>query len=101
VDHGKRTRVFPLSQADDAPATTVVDALDVVIESAIRRRPVLRLREPDSAGRAVADHQDGLTGRSCTRPTSKRGVMKALRLMDWKSEPEIVDLPKPTPGPGQ
>jgi propanol-preferring alcohol dehydrogenase len=27
--------------------------------------------------------------------------MKALRLMDWKSEPEIVDVPKPTPGPGQ
>jgi hypothetical protein len=33
--HGKRARVFPLSQADDAPPTTVVDALDVVIESAI------------------------------------------------------------------
>jgi len=27
--------------------------------------------------------------------------MKALRLMDWKSEPEIVDVPKPTSGPGQ
>ena len=27
--------------------------------------------------------------------------MKALRLTDWKSEPEIVDVPKPTPGPGQ
>ncbi|CQD19862.1 alcohol dehydrogenase [Mycolicibacterium conceptionense] len=27
--------------------------------------------------------------------------MKALRLMDWKTEPELVDVPKPTPGPGQ
>lgn len=27
--------------------------------------------------------------------------MKALRLHDWKSEPELVDVPKPTPGPGQ
>ena len=27
--------------------------------------------------------------------------MKALRLMNWKSEPELVDVPKPTPGPGQ
>lgn len=27
--------------------------------------------------------------------------MKALRLQDWKSEPELVDVPKPTPGPGQ
>jgi alcohol dehydrogenase, propanol-preferring len=27
--------------------------------------------------------------------------MKALRLMDWKSEPELVEVPKPSPGPGQ
>lgn len=27
--------------------------------------------------------------------------MKALRLMRWKSEPELVEVPKPTPGPGQ
>jgi alcohol dehydrogenase, propanol-preferring len=27
--------------------------------------------------------------------------MKALRLIDWKTEPEIVEVPKPTPGPGQ
>lgn len=27
--------------------------------------------------------------------------MKALRLMDWKSEPELVEVPDPTPGPGQ
>ncbi|MSO33394.1 MAG: NAD(P)-dependent alcohol dehydrogenase [Candidatus Nanopelagicaceae bacterium] len=27
--------------------------------------------------------------------------MKALRLMKWKSEAEIVELPKPTPAPGQ
>ena len=27
--------------------------------------------------------------------------MKALRLMKWKSEPELVDVAKPVPGPGQ
>lgn len=27
--------------------------------------------------------------------------MKALRIMDWKSEPELVEVAKPTPGPGQ
>jgi alcohol dehydrogenase, propanol-preferring len=27
--------------------------------------------------------------------------MKALRLMDWKTEPELVEIPRPTPGPGQ
>ena len=27
--------------------------------------------------------------------------MRALRLMNWKSEPELVDIPKPTPGPGE
>lgn len=27
--------------------------------------------------------------------------MRALRLMAWKSEPELVEVPKPTPGPGQ
>jgi propanol-preferring alcohol dehydrogenase len=27
--------------------------------------------------------------------------MKALRLMNWKSEPELVEVPKPKPGPGQ
>jgi propanol-preferring alcohol dehydrogenase len=27
--------------------------------------------------------------------------MKALRLMAWKSEPELVDVPDPTPGPGE
>lgn len=27
--------------------------------------------------------------------------MKALRLMNWKTEPELVEIPKPTPGPGQ
>lgn len=27
--------------------------------------------------------------------------MKALRLLKWKSEAEIVEVPKPTPGPGQ
>lgn len=27
--------------------------------------------------------------------------MKALRLVGWKSEPELVEIPKPTPGPGQ
>lgn len=27
--------------------------------------------------------------------------MKALRLTNWKSEPEFVEVPKPTPGPGQ
>ena len=26
--------------------------------------------------------------------------MRALRLMAWKSEPELVEVPKPTPGPG-
>lgn len=27
--------------------------------------------------------------------------MRALRLMNWKSEPELVEVPKPTPGPGE
>lgn len=27
--------------------------------------------------------------------------MRALRLMNWKSEPELVEIPKPNPGPGQ
>ncbi|MEV7330517.1 NAD(P)-dependent alcohol dehydrogenase [Micromonospora sp. NPDC093244] len=27
--------------------------------------------------------------------------MRALRLMDWKSEPELVEVAQPTPGPGQ
>jgi len=27
--------------------------------------------------------------------------MKALRLMNWKSEAELVEVPKPTPAPGQ
>ena len=27
--------------------------------------------------------------------------MKALRLIDWKTDPELVEVPKPTPGPGQ
>ncbi|MDP3890985.1 NAD(P)-dependent alcohol dehydrogenase [Nocardioides sp.] len=27
--------------------------------------------------------------------------MKALRLMSWKSEPELVDVPEPEPGPGE
>ena len=27
--------------------------------------------------------------------------MRALRLMNWKSDPELVEVPKPTPGPGQ
>ncbi len=27
--------------------------------------------------------------------------MKALRLMAWKSDAELVEVPKPTPGPGQ
>jgi len=26
--------------------------------------------------------------------------MKALRLIDWKTDPEMVEVPKPTPGPG-
>lgn len=27
--------------------------------------------------------------------------MKAVRLLDWKSEPELVEVPEPKPGPGQ
>ena len=27
--------------------------------------------------------------------------MRALRLREWKSEPELVEVPDPTPGPGQ
>jgi alcohol dehydrogenase, propanol-preferring len=27
--------------------------------------------------------------------------MKALRLTDWKTEPELVEVPKPTPGPAE
>jgi propanol-preferring alcohol dehydrogenase len=27
--------------------------------------------------------------------------MKALRLVDWKTDPELVEVPKPTPGPGE
>ncbi|MEW2384389.1 alcohol dehydrogenase catalytic domain-containing protein [Micromonospora sp. NPDC047707] len=27
--------------------------------------------------------------------------MRALRLPGWKSEPELVEVPEPTPGPGQ
>lgn len=27
--------------------------------------------------------------------------MRALRLVDWKSEPKLVELPEPTPAPGQ
>lgn len=40
----------------------------------------------------------------CKEPKSlftKEFIMRALRLMNWKSEPELVDIPKPTPGPGQ
>jgi alcohol dehydrogenase, propanol-preferring len=33
--------------------------------------------------------------------THERGAVKAVRLLDWKTEPELVDIPKPTPGPGQ
>ena len=37
-----------------------------------------------------------------SQPTSQIEVkMKALRLMTWKSEAELVEVPKPTPGPGQ
>ena len=27
--------------------------------------------------------------------------MRALRLLEWKSEPELVDIDEPEPGPGQ
>jgi alcohol dehydrogenase, propanol-preferring len=27
--------------------------------------------------------------------------MKALQLIDWKTDPELVEVPKPTPGPGE
>lgn len=27
--------------------------------------------------------------------------MRALRLMTWKSEPELIDIPEPVPGPGE
>ncbi|MEV4198946.1 NAD(P)-dependent alcohol dehydrogenase [Micromonospora globbae] len=27
--------------------------------------------------------------------------MRALRLQEWKSEPQLVEMPEPTPGPGQ
>lgn len=27
--------------------------------------------------------------------------MRALRIVNWKSDPELVELPKPSPGPGQ
>ena len=27
--------------------------------------------------------------------------MRALQLVKWKSDPEFVELPKPTPGPGE
>jgi alcohol dehydrogenase, propanol-preferring len=27
--------------------------------------------------------------------------MKAVRLLDWKSDPQLVDVPEPSPGPGQ
>jgi alcohol dehydrogenase, propanol-preferring len=33
--------------------------------------------------------------------THERGALKAVRLLDWKTEPQLVDIPKPTPGPGQ
>src|SRR5258708_30359680 len=46
---------------------------------------------------------------SCRAPYSrpepqrheKGCAMKALRLIDWKTDPELVEVPKPTPGPGQ
>jgi alcohol dehydrogenase, propanol-preferring len=28
-------------------------------------------------------------------------LVRALRLMAWKSDAELVEVPKPTPGPGQ
>src|SRR5258708_12583660 len=41
----------------------------------------------------------------CSRPEPQRDekgcAMKALRLIDWKTEPELVEVPKPTPGPGE
>jgi alcohol dehydrogenase, propanol-preferring len=27
--------------------------------------------------------------------------MKAYRLLEWKSEPQLVDVPEPDPGPGE
>jgi hypothetical protein len=35
VAYGKRVKVYPLSQADNPPATTFVDAIDVVFDSTI------------------------------------------------------------------
>jgi len=34
-------------------------------------------------------------------PCREEDVMQALRLLEWKSEPELVDVPEPEPGPGQ
>ena len=36
VDYGKRTRIYPLSQADNAPPTVFTDAKDVLFDSTIR-----------------------------------------------------------------
>jgi propanol-preferring alcohol dehydrogenase len=35
-----------------------------------------------------------------SRP-EEEDLMRALRLMEWKSEPELVEVPDPSPGPGQ
>lgn len=34
-------------------------------------------------------------------PRAHAARMRALRLTNWKSEPELVEVAKPTPGPGQ
>ena len=60
VAYAKRIKFYPLSQAGNPPATTFVDAIDVVyrLDDSVRRA-LLPVARPHRADRAVADARQG------------------------------------------
>src|SRR5262245_265815 len=68
-----------------------------------RQPPATRAESPRPDGTSVWNPWCGNLGVEPFggTPDRRRLMMRALRLQRWKSEPELVEVPDPVPGPGQ
>ena len=83
-----RTQVLTLSITFDHRAVDGAPAADYL------RSVVVPSREPAVPARLTASLPP-------TRRPTRGGLVRALQLKSFQSDPELVDLPEPEPGPGQ
>ena len=99
VATGGRTALAEDPQPAARPVATIPTAPSLTFDSL--RNAATPQRYSPALQLAMARRETSLTYSRVGRAEGRDVGMRALRLLDWKSDPVIVEVDEPTPGPGE